>query len=132
MTDHQQPEALRLADWLDAVGNGSISTTAAAAELRRLHAENEVLRKTNALQPIESAPKDGREIGVWSAKRPGVVQLVRWGHPLGKSIYPLCWVTATKSLAVSNIPTHWASVATPQTEAQATETRLSGEAKGAA
>ena len=77
MTDHQQPEALQLADWLDAVGNGSISTTAAAAELRRLHAENEVLRKTNALQPIESAPKDGREIGVWSAKRPGVVQLVR-------------------------------------------------------
>ena len=40
MTDHQQPEALSLADWLDAVGNGSISTTAAAAELRRLHAES--------------------------------------------------------------------------------------------
>ena len=40
LTNHQQPEALSLADWLDAVGNGSISTTAAAAELRRLHAES--------------------------------------------------------------------------------------------
>ena len=42
-----------------------------AAELRRICAEIEAGRKTNALQPIESAPKDGREIGVWSAKRPG-------------------------------------------------------------
>lgn len=38
MTDKQQPEALSLADWLDAVGNGGISTTKAAAELRRQHA----------------------------------------------------------------------------------------------
>lgn len=34
----QQPEALDLANWLDAVGNGGISSTAAAVELRRQHA----------------------------------------------------------------------------------------------
>jgi hypothetical protein len=33
----EQTEALSLADWLDAVGNGGISTTKAAAELRRQH-----------------------------------------------------------------------------------------------
>ncbi len=33
----EQPEALSLADWLDAVGNGGISTTKAAAELLRQH-----------------------------------------------------------------------------------------------
>ena len=89
MTDQQQPEALRLAAWLKEGAWHEMrldDVQAAGRELRRLHAENEALRKTNALQPIESAPKDGREIGVWSAKRPGVVQLVRWGHPLGNSI----------------------------------------------
>ncbi len=40
----QQPEALDLANWLDAVGNGGISSTAAAAELRRQHAEIESLQ----------------------------------------------------------------------------------------
>ena len=83
-----QPEALLFADRLEAADKRYCMPMLrrAAAELRRLHAENEALRKANALQPIESAPKDGREIGVWSAKRPGVVQLVRWGHPLGNSI----------------------------------------------
>lgn len=38
MSTTQQPEALDLANWLDAVGNGGISSTAAAAELRRQHA----------------------------------------------------------------------------------------------
>lgn len=48
MTDHQQPEALRLADWLDADACDLQTPRAAAAELRRLHAENEALRKANA------------------------------------------------------------------------------------
>ena len=40
---HQQPEALRLADWLDAYDHRQHAITKAAAELRRLHAENEKL-----------------------------------------------------------------------------------------
>jgi hypothetical protein len=45
MTDREQPEALRLADWLD--GNSrwpSYVPQEAAAELRRLHQENRALR----------------------------------------------------------------------------------------
>lgn len=38
-----QPEALDLADWLESVSTG-LSANKAAAELRRLHAENEALR----------------------------------------------------------------------------------------
>ena len=40
----QQPDALDLADWLDGVSDGVIGRRA-AAELRRLHAEVERLRK---------------------------------------------------------------------------------------
>lgn len=49
MTDNTQPEALDLANWLDAVGNGGISSTAAAAELRRLHAECDALTSATAI-----------------------------------------------------------------------------------
>ena len=40
-----KPEALRLADWLDGQYDKSGNCEAAADELRRLHAENEVLRQ---------------------------------------------------------------------------------------
>jgi hypothetical protein len=43
MTDTKQPEALRLADLLD--GDQSAHHEEAAAELRRLHEENETLKK---------------------------------------------------------------------------------------
>ena len=44
-----QPEALRLADWCDANSSGIYRPSAeAAAELRRLHAENETLKKAVA------------------------------------------------------------------------------------
>ena len=42
MTD-KQPEALRLADWLEADACDLQTPREAAAELRRLHEENEVL-----------------------------------------------------------------------------------------
>ena len=41
---NEKPEALRLADWLDAYDHEQHAITKAAAELRRLHAENEKLR----------------------------------------------------------------------------------------
>lgn len=41
----EQPEALRLADALDSAPYSSHCTNTAAAELRRLHAENEALQK---------------------------------------------------------------------------------------
>ena len=54
MTDNTQPEALRLADWLD--GCGGLTSKSAAAELRRLHAENERLAAlVEAQQPAPSA-----------------------------------------------------------------------------
>ena len=41
------PLALKLADWLDAHANGPVAVQhKAAAELRRLHAENEALRES--------------------------------------------------------------------------------------
>lgn len=42
---NQQPEALHWAEWLDDLFDADGEPKAAAAELRRLHAENEVLRK---------------------------------------------------------------------------------------
>ena len=44
MTDKKQPEALRLADWVESVVGGPHAKQC-AAELRRLHAENETLRE---------------------------------------------------------------------------------------
>lgn len=44
MTD-KQPEALRLADWIERGNYNHEDVTKAAAELRRLHEENEVLRR---------------------------------------------------------------------------------------
>lgn len=43
----KQPEALRLAEWLDVVGRPGGLCGEAAAELRRLHAENEALTAAN-------------------------------------------------------------------------------------
>jgi len=45
-----QPEALRLADWLDADACDLQTPRLAAAELRRLHAEVNELKRTLALQ----------------------------------------------------------------------------------
>ena len=44
MNDMKQPEALRMADLLTSAGLAAWYATAAAAELRRLHAENLQLR----------------------------------------------------------------------------------------
>lgn len=59
------------------------------------------------MQLIDSAPKDGSPIGVWSPKQPRVVNIVRWGHHLGNAKTAPCWVTATRGIAVGNLPTHW-------------------------
>ena len=43
-TVSEQPEALRIAEWLDGDYYSDVRVTAAAAELRRLHAECDELR----------------------------------------------------------------------------------------
>lgn len=57
----QQPEALDLANWLDAVGNGGISSTAAAAELRRQHAR--IAELEAALEAIGAGGVSGPLMG---------------------------------------------------------------------
>lgn len=64
----------------------------------------------HSLQTIETAPKDGTTIAGWSPREPGVLRLVRWGLHLGSPKGGPLWVTITKGLAVSNVPTHWLPV----------------------
>lgn len=58
-------------------------------------------------RPIESAPRDGTVIGAWSAHDPAVVRLVRWGRHLNGPRQPEGWVTITRSVMITNVPTHW-------------------------
>ena len=121
MNDHQQPEALRLADWLDADACDLQTPRAAAAELRRLHAENEALRKANA----------------------EAIRLLSIGHrnastALGQVGFAYMDKgysgTTVRGLSDAMSAMHHAimDLTAAAREAQATETRLSGEAKGAA
>lgn len=52
----KQPEALWLADALEGDYYDDVRVTAAAAELRRLHAENEALKKQPARFPLLRKP----------------------------------------------------------------------------
>lgn len=61
-------------------------------------------------QPIETAPRDGTVIGGWSAEWPGVIRLVRWGLHLGIKKHAPTWITTTRGIAVSSLPTHWIPV----------------------
>lgn len=61
-------------------------------------------------RPIESAPKDGTVIGAWSARAPGLVRLVRWGKDRGIEKHAPSWLTITRGISVSNLPTHWIAV----------------------
>ena len=45
MNDMKQPEAIALADWFDQLIYPTSFQVRSSAELRRLHAENEALRK---------------------------------------------------------------------------------------
>lgn len=58
-------------------------------------------------QPIETAPKDGTVIGVWTDRQRPVIRIVRWGWHLNQVKSPPCWVTVSKGLAISRQPTHW-------------------------
>jgi hypothetical protein len=62
-------------------------------------------------QPMETAPKDGTVIGVWSAREPGIVRRAAWGR-FGKSQH-YGWITATKGCYLSNVPTHWMPLPAP-------------------
>lgn len=69
---------------------------------------------TSALwQPIDSAPMDGTVIGVWRPRQPGTIAMVRWAHHLGIPTQPMAWCTATKSIAISHLPTHWMPLPEP-------------------
>ena len=60
---NKQPEALRLADWCDAHSSGIYRPASeAAAELRRLHAENQALN--DALQYSMSCHREMSELAV--------------------------------------------------------------------
>lgn len=65
MTDREQPEALRLADWLetDIPPNDTTTFADVAAELRRLHKANQALRDRLA-QP-EPEPVAWHEPGAY-------------------------------------------------------------------
>ena len=75
MTNEQQPEALRLADLIDAnlagAGDAEIS-----AELRRLHAENEDFRATIDHLTRENAGQIG-EIVALKAQRDELLEALR-------------------------------------------------------
>lgn len=58
-------------------------------------------------QPIDTAPKDGTVIGAWSANDPAVIRIVRWGRHLNGPRQPEGWVTITRSIMISNVPTHY-------------------------
>ena len=69
----EQPEALRLAKWLDAMpSSGYALTNQAAAELRRLHEENERLKAAVQGEPVAWLYPDnlGRKIVWLGAKKP--------------------------------------------------------------
>lgn len=61
-------------------------------------------------QLIETAPKDGTIIGGWSQKEPGVIRLTRWAHHLDNPRYAAGWSSITRSIHLSNVPTHWIAV----------------------
>lgn len=58
-------------------------------------------------QPIETAPRDGTVIGVWTRHNEGTIKVVRWGHHLGQKNSQPCWVTITRGISISALPTHW-------------------------
>ena len=108
-------EALRLADALERgdsyeshpcvvygwVGNDD-PTTEAAAELRRLHAENERLREALRWRPIDTAPRDGVRVLVY---RDGYAEsvAVAWFNSTGGG--DACWVPVNGSVWPE--ATHW-------------------------
>ena len=90
-TPHGQvPEALRLAEWLD--GWGGLTSKSCAAELRRLHAENESLAAALAEAQQQAAPKaapgelhDHQILAITTAYEQGVGK-GRQAHESGKEI----------------------------------------------
>jgi hypothetical protein len=98
----------------------------AAREAIRSYAERLAqVQQVPQWMPIETAPKNGAAIGVWTVHDAGTVKIVRWGHHLGIEKHPPCWVTVTRGIAISNLPTHWlplpAAPASPGEAAQTTE-----------
>lgn len=68
-------------------------------------------------RPIESAPKDGTVIGVWSGREPALIRIVRWGRHLDGLCQPFGWITVSRSITISNLPTHWMPIAAAPLEA---------------
>ena len=76
MTNEQQPEALRLADVLDLLAMDMKTPRQAAAELRRLYAENEDFRATIDHLTRETAEQIG-EIVVLKEQRDELLEALR-------------------------------------------------------
>ena len=72
----KQPEALRLADWLDAYDHEQQAITKSAAELRRLQAENEDFRATCDHLTRENAEQIG-EIVALKEQRDELLEALR-------------------------------------------------------
>ena len=78
MTNAHQPEAMRLADWLELHAIDGIERKA-AAELRRLHAENEDFRATIDHLTRENAEQIG-EIVALKEQRDELLEALRKLH----------------------------------------------------
>ena len=142
----QQPEALDLADWLEAVGGGGLSPNRCAALLREQHAriaelESELeavgaggvsgplylpappTAQAEGWRPISTAPKDGALIvlgarnGVWLGKYVPVYQSgYRPENPWSSML-----LNHDHMAERYTRPTHWMPLPPPPTSAEGVE-----------